>query len=99
MEQNDTLGTTDTILPERDIHEFRDILFTGIPGEIRAEDVDYRGVSLEGMGKGISLNGEAGIGEDLVDSLIATIGWAGKQICRGNGFFPLIFLEESGWSP
>ena len=49
--------------------------------------------------EGVWIGGEAGIGEDLVDSLIDTIGWAGKQIYSGNGFFPLIFLEESGWSP
>jgi hypothetical protein len=30
------------------------------------------------MEEGVWIGGEAGIGEDLVDSLIDTIGWAGK---------------------
>jgi hypothetical protein len=72
VEQNDTRGNTDTILPELDSLEFREILFIGISGEIEAEAVDYRGVSLEGLEEGVSLDGGARIGEGSVDPMIVS---------------------------
>jgi hypothetical protein len=45
-------------------------LFTGIPGEIKAEAVDYGAVSVERMGEGVSIDGEARIGEGPVDPVM-----------------------------
>jgi len=38
------------------------------------------------MEEGVWVGGEAGIGEDLVDSVMDNIRWAGKRIYRGNVF-------------
>jgi hypothetical protein len=45
-------------------------LFTGIPGEIKAEAVDYGAVSVERMGEGVSIDGEARFGESPVDPVM-----------------------------
>jgi hypothetical protein len=73
-------------LPELNVHEFREILFIGIPGEIEAETVDYRGVSLEGVEEGVSLDGGARIGEGPVDPMMGNVRWAGKRIYKGKAF-------------
>lgn len=55
-------------------------MFISIFREAKAEAIDRGAVSIEGMGKGILVDGEARIGEGLIDPMRCKFEWGNMNL-------------------